>query len=300
MKTDGEGTLWLHQSDIGHFMSCPEQFRVVNNILPGGVFEKTVEHRVETDAATIGTVFHSVIEHEILEGRFQRATDAVRWAKNAMGDLVFGYVTDGIEYRTESFGDDPTKALLTLAKLVEMWFASDERKYWLSLANDHPECIIVEWSFDVPFIQGRSGPYHTVRLAGTADILDTYNHRLVDWKTSSRRYERWEKQRWNVQPTVYTYAAAEVGLLDRHEEGYQFDYRVFNHKTNDPEPQAITVWRETGQWAWLVQMVSNMAAMIESNLPVYPVRDDTALCGPKWCPCWSSCKGMYVQHPEWK
>lgn len=298
MKTDGDGTLWLHQSDINHFMTCPEQFRVVNGIQPGGVFEKVPDHRVETDAATVGTVFHAVIEHEITEGRFQRAADAVRWAKNHMGDLVFGYVTDGVEYRTESFGADPTKALSALARLVETWFKSDERKYWLAIAADHPECIQIEWTFDVPFIQNRDGLYHTIRLAGTADVLDTYNHRLVDWKTSSRKYERWEKQRWAPQPTIYTYAAATEGLLERHENGYQFDYRVFNHKYNDPEPQKVTVWREAGQWGWMVQQVSNMVDMIESDLPVWPVRDDHALCGPKWCPIWDSCKGMFVSE-EW-
>ena len=299
MKTDGDGTLWLHQSDIGHFMTCPEQFRVVNGIQPGGVFDKSVDYRVETDAATIGTVFHSVIEHEITEGRFQRSSDAVRWAKSRMGDLVFEYITDGVEYRTESFGDDPTRALLTLSKLVERWFASEERKYWLALAKDHPDCIHVEWKFDVPFIENRDGMYHTVRLAGTADILDTYNHRLLDWKTSSQDYKRWEKQRWAPQPTVYTFAAAQQGLLDRHENGYQFDYRVFNHKVNDTEPQEVTVWRDQGQWSWMVQQVSNMVAQIESDLGVWPVRDDHALCGPRWCPIWSQCKGVFVAHPDW-
>lgn len=301
MKTDGEGTLWLHQSDIGHFMTCPDQFRVVNGIQPGGLFEKVPEFRVETDAATVGTVFHAVVEHEIGGNRFQRATDAVRWAKNEMGNRVLQYTVDGTEYRTESFGSNPTKALHILAKLVETWFASDERKYWLAIAKDHPDCIHLEWEFDVPFIQGREGHlYHTIRLGGTADVLDTYNHRLVDWKTTSRKYERWEKQRWAVQPTVYTYAAAQLGLLDRHGEGYQFDYRVFNHKYNDPEPQAVTVWRDQGQWSWLLEQVNKMVMMIESDLTEWPVRDDHALCSPKWCPIWDSCKGMYVTHPEWR
>jgi hypothetical protein len=299
VKTDDNGTLWLHQSDIGHFMSCPEQFRVVNGILPGGSFEKNISHRVETDAATIGTIFHSVIEHEIQEGRFQRVADAIKWAKTEMGHRVLGYMEAGTEYRTESFGDDPTRALGTLAKLVTMWFNSDERKYWLALSKDHPDCILVEYEFDVPFITGRNGLYKEIRLGGTPDIIDTYNHRIVDWKTSSRKYERWEKQRWAPQPTVYTFAVAELGLIQRHEKGYQFDYRVFNHKYNDPEPQCETVWRDTGQWAWMVQQVSNMVDMIESDLTVWPVRDDHALCSPKWCPIWDSCKGMYVTHPEW-
>ena len=301
MKVGGEDerTLYLHQSDIGHFLTCPDQYRVVNGIEPGGTFVKKVEHRVETDAATIGTVFHSTVEHELNGERFARADDAVRWARNTMAELVIEYMQNGVEYRTESFGDDPTRALATLEKLVRMWFAGNERKYWLALVADHPGCLTMEWEFDVPFIQNRDGMYHTIRLAGTADVLDTYNHRLVDWKTSSQTYQRWEKQRWAPQPTVYTFAAAQLGLLERHEQGYQFDYRVFNHKNNDPEPQAVTVWRDTGQWGWMVQQVSNMVAMIESDLEVWPVRDDHALCSPKWCPIWDQCKGVYVQHPSW-
>ena len=299
MKVTDDGDLVLHQSDIGHFMTCPEQFRVENGIVPGGVFEKNVDLRVETDAATIGTVFHATVEHELTGNRFQRVSDAERWAKQHMGNLVFEYMTNGTEYRTESFGDDPTKALATLAKLVNRWFYSQERKYWLALVADHPGSIEVEWSFTVPFIENRTGRYPNILLAGTADILDTYNHRLVDWKTSSRDYQRWEKQRWGIQPTVYTYAAAQQGLLDRHQEGYQFDFVVWNHKANTDEPQKVTVWRDAGQHAWLVQMVSNMVDMIESELAVWPLRDDHALCGPKWCGNWSNCKGMYVQHPDW-
>ena len=271
----------------------------MNNIQPGGSFEKIPDYRVETDAATVGTTFHAVVEHELTGNRFQRSADAVRWAKSYMGDLVFGYVTDGTEYRTESFGEDPTKALLKLAGMVEDWFVSEERKYWTAIVKDHPECVDIEWTFDVPFISGRDGLYQNIRLAGTADILDTYNHRLLDWKTSSRDYQRWEKQRWAVQPTVYTFAAASLDLLDRHEHGYQFDYRVWNHKSSLIEPQAVTVWRDQGQWSWLVQQVNHMVDMIESDLERWPLRDDHALCSPKWCPNWSGCKGMYVQHPEW-
>lgn len=294
------GILTLHQSDLKHFVTCPDQFRIVNGIQPGGDFEKPYGMRVETDAATLGTTMHAVIEHELTEARFQRADDAVRWAKNWMGDLVYGYIRSGTEYRTESFGENPKQALKALEGLVRRWFASDERQHWLALVKDHPGCVNVEYSFDVPFITNREGRYHSIRLAGQMDVLDTYHHRVVDWKTTGRKYERWEKQRWDLQSNVYTYAAAQQGKLERHEQGYQFDFIVFNHKYQDPEPQKVTVWRENGAWGWLTQQVSNMVAMIESDLTVWPVRDDHALCGPKWCPIWDQCKGTFVSHPDWK
>lgn len=299
MKLTNDGALVLHQSDISHFMTCPEQFRVANGITPGGDFEKNLDARVETDAATVGTVTHAVIEYELAHGKFPSLEDALRWGNNFMGQLIMQYMQDGYEYRTQSFGEDPAGAIAKLSKLIGLWYNSQERDYWLELTNDHPGCITSEWSFDVPFITGRKGRYENIRLAGTADILDTYNNRVVDWKTSSQTYQRWEKQRWAVQPTVYTYAAASLGLIESHKEGYRFDYRVFNHKKNDPEPQEVTVYRSSGQHGWLVQMVSNMVAMIESDLEAWPLRDDHALCGEKWCPIWSQCKGMYVTHPEW-
>jgi len=293
-------TLVVHQSDLKHFLTCPHQFKTVNGILPGGAFEKVPEHRVETDAATVGTVIHAVIEHELLGDRFQRADDAARWAKLHMAELVIGYMQDGTEYRTESFGENGKKAVETVEKLARRWFASQERQHWLAIVKDHPGCINVEFDFDVPFLTNRAGKYTDVRLAGQMDLLDTYHHRVVDWKTASRRYERWEKQRWDVQSNVYTYAGAQLGMLERHEKGYQFDFVVFNHKYDDPEPQRVTVWRENGSWGWLTETVSRMVHMIESDLETWPVRDDHALCGPKWCPVWDSCKGMYVSHPEWK
>lgn len=296
MKSE-ETTLWLHQSDIEGFRNCPDQFRIVNGILPGGDFEKVPELRVETDAATVGTCFHAMVEEDIKCG-FKNLSQAQAWARDFMTNLIDGYGMNGTEYRNETFGADPTKALAALAGLTKMWWDCAERKFWKQL-GDQPGELELEWSFDVPFLENLSGRYKEVRLAGTADVLDRYNNRLIDWKTASRKYERWEKQRWAIQPTVYTYAAAHLGEIEPHGEGYKFEYRVFNRKyLNDP-PQEVTVWRSQGQWSWLVEVVTRMVKMIESDLAEWPVRDDHALCGEKWCPVWDQCKGSYMEHPTW-
>ena len=292
-------TLTLHQSDIKHFITCPDQFRRVNGILPGGNWDPGVDIRVETDAATLGTVFHKVLETDIVKP-FPSETDAVRFAKNVLGETIMEYTLSGVEYRTESFGGDPIKQLDTLAMLTERWYRSDERAHWVELYDHQPEHIQLEWKFKVPLLERPGKTFDTVLLAGTADVLDTYTNRLVDWKTSSRKYERWEKQRWDQQATIYTYAAAQEGLLQRGEEGYRFDFKVFNHRYNDPEPQTVEVWRDQGSWGWMIQQVSNMVTLIESDLEVWPLRDDHALCGPKWCPVWADCKGTFVSHPKWR
>ena len=295
---DGDDTtLILHQSDIKHFLTCPDQFRVTNGILPGGDFEKDPGLRVETDAATLGTTLHAVIEHDIAHG-FKSKAEAERWGKQYMGDLVFGYITDGTEYRCESFGDDPTKALDALCKLIDRWWAAPRRTKLKALYADG--WIKIEESFDVPFIHNRDGRYKQVRLAGTIDIVNSYDHMIEDHKTSSsdHGYKRWEKQRWDVQPTVYTYAAAENKWIDRHENGYLFEFSLYTYK-NGSAAMHIPVWRDTGQWGWLTQVVTNMVAMIESDLEHWPLRDDHALCGPKWCALWSTCKGAFVDE-EWR
>jgi hypothetical protein len=150
-------------------------------------------------------------------------------------------------------------------------------------------------SFDVPFIKNRQGRYTDIRLAGTMDVVDLYNHRLVDWKTSGRDKQPWEESRWNVQATVYTYAAAELGLLKPHDDGnFHFELIVFNHKNNEPEPQHVQVLRSENNWAWLVEVVSQMVTQIESDLPIWQMNDQHALCSPVWCPVWSDCKGKYI------
>lgn len=297
MKVNGD-VLTIHQSDIKHFIMCADQFRAANGILPGGDIDPSVDGRVETDAATLGTVFHTVVEADLHE-RFVSDDDVRAFAEKELSALIAHYWTEGVEYRTESFGEGD-KQLETLFKLTDRWFRSAERRGWQDLVAEEPDAIELEWSFDVPFMDRPDRKYAKVRLSGTADVLDRYNNRIVDWKTSSRKYERWEKQRWDVQPTVYTFAAATLGELQRGSEGYRFDFKVFNHRYNDDEPQTVEVWRDHGSWAWMVQQVEHMVTLIESDLERWPLRDDHALCSPKWCPVWADCKGQYVSHPSWR
>ena len=60
---------------------------------------------------------------------------------------------------------------------------------------------------------------------------------IVDWKTSTRPYERWEKERFAIQPLAYsTLVKAELGL-----DYYPpFTYVVmFRHTTDVLEPQVM-------------------------------------------------------------
>lgn len=287
----GDGTLVLHQSDISHYITCPEQFRLSNGI--GPLVDTSGETwRSESDAALIGSCIHAVIERELSKGPIKTLAAARTWARNWIGKEISYFMENEIDYRTETYGGDPDKTLRAVDLLVESWWFSTERDYWLHRERDS---YMVEAEFDVPFVtRPDTKIIKRVRLAGTSDIIDLQEHRVLDWKSASRSYQRWEKQRWAVQPTVYTFAAAEMNWIRPNSDGlYRFDFRVFE-RGKRTEAQEITVLRGPGQWAWLTKLVNNIADMMESDAAEWPLRDDHALCGPKWCPVWYQCKGAFV------
>jgi len=289
-----DGVMTLHQSDISQYMKCPEQFRLANGISPNATWNPPDGGRVESDAATVGTVLHGVIEQDLIYP-FDTLEKANSFGRQYLGSLITGYVEDGVEYRTESFGADPQVALRELGWLIESWYKSAERTYWL---ERDPKTFLIESFFDVPFVKRPGREICEVRLAGTPDLVDLQENRVVDWKSASRPYQRWEYQRWGIQPTAYTFAAADQGLIEPNGDGlYKFDYRIFI-KGKKLETQGITVLRGPGQWGWLTQVVNNIADLAESDATVWPLRDDGWWCGPRWCPIWTTCKGMFVDE-EW-
>ena len=292
-----DGVLTLHQSDISNYMKCPEQFRRANGILGGCETELVEGGRVESDAATVGTVLHHAIEQDI-DAPFKTVVSLQAEARNYFGQLIQSYMETETEYRTESFGD-ALNALKELDWLVESWYTSKERDYWV---HREPGSFLAETHFDVEFVtRASNNGISAVRLAGTPDIVDLQENRVLDWKSASRPYQRWEYQRWAVQPTAYTYAAASQGLIKPNADGnYQFDYRIFL-KGKKLDTQEMTIMRGPGQWAWLTMVVNNIADMCESNAEHWPLRDDGWWCGPRWCPFWSDCKGAFVDaENDWR
>jgi len=245
----------FRQSWIKDAMTCPERAR---RNLAG-----TLPHR-ETDAAAVGTAVHAGIEaylgtdksmtyREVLtvcEDTFQEieAHPSFVWAKyshrTAMG-LIDTFLANWWE-----IGDkfDPQALEYTFNKIIH---EDDER---------------------------------IIRVTGTIDLIDK-NLGLVDWKTSGRGpYEKWEYERWAIQPTVYTWAMLDDVTLDR---PVPFTYNVI-HKNG---VQEFTVWRDEPDWLFLKERLVGYAHLIEANLDVWPKHDNHALCSAKWCPAWGTCKG---------
>lgn len=300
-QSDGQRILKVHQSDINDFLMCPEQFRMTRGIRPHGRIDDEVidEHRTQGDAAEVGTVLHRVIEEEWNDGPFASLSRMLDSAQEWYEEAVAGYERDGIRFLRNSFETDRA-AIEQVVLLCGDWYNSDERKYWLARREQNPDSILTEYEFDMPFmgLDHVGHKFDAVHLGGTIDIVDLQENRLIDWKTGERveyRYKRWEKQRWANQPTVYTLAAAEAGFLSSKSMGYEFQFRVFQRGGNQGEPHKVTVWRNSGHWAWLSRQVAGMVKMIESDLEMWPVVDDHVLCSPKWCPVWGACKGGWVE-----
>ena len=253
MKIRDNGVV-LHQSDLKSH--CLEQLRL------GFVAEGP---RMETDAATVGTVLHSVIEHELRGSPFDNEGDAIQWGAEQYVQVLETYKDAGATYSMGTF-ENHTRALAALGWLVRSWYHSPER---FDLLYKEHDSLLSEWSFDLKFADvlvptgniKRKFQEVPVYLAGTADIV--YNNRVQDWKSASSEYKQWEYQRWGRQPDVYTWAAAKSGLIQPDKDGmYYFDFKVFVRRNEVRLPDTVTVKRSENHWAWLEVLVTRVVTLI--------------------------------------
>lgn len=281
MRLDSDG-LHLRQSEINDWLICPERFRFgLVNVDEGGI-------GFESDAALVGTAIHAAIEYEFTVGPQDRTTlDELALGRYAK--FAADYRSDGSVFFSENtYNGVDAKAFTDIVDLVGKWYESEIRAEYLQF-----EDVVSEWEFDVPFctIDGMK-----IWLTGTADLLIP-EVGLVDWKTAGREYQRWEKHRWAVQPTVYTYAAHHLGYFS--ETPIDFTFQVFP-RGRKGGVQTVSVWRDEGHWRWLERLINPMVRAIVGDAPVkwsgvWPMNDQHALCSEKWCPFWSGCKGQFMQ-----
>ena len=291
MRIDEAG-IHLHQSDLKNH--CLEKLRL-ETVASGP--------RVENDAATVGTALHKVIEYELLHGAYDDVTACQSQAANVYLMLLEEYQTEGRPYALSSFNTHD-RAIDLLVRLAEAWYRSAEREQLLA-ATTKP---LIEWNFDLPFCEvevkkfGKRAEIVPVYLAGTADII--LPDRVWDWKTSGSDYRRWEYQRWGRQPDVYTWAAAEAGLITPHPVTglHTFEFKVFIRGT-DPGMgcQTVTIDRSANNWSWLRESVSRLVNF-SYNMGLdreWPLDDQHVLCSPKWCTFFDMCKGKHVDGVSW-
>lgn len=153
----------------------------------------------------------------------------------------------------------------------------------------HLRPLEVEWAFNDLVIH--EDDERVIVISGTADLFDAVRG-FCDWKGASRPYVQWEKDRWGHQATVYTWAGLALGLLDPDRTEWPFTFFVFVNGAQ-VKLQEMTVMRHRGDHAWLRERVLDLSHLIEANLDVWPKQDNTALCSPKFCAAWDTCKGAH-------
>tara|TARA_R110000796_G_scaffold171696_3_gene288758 strand:+ start:65 stop:832 length:768 start_codon:yes stop_codon:yes gene_type:complete len=179
-----------------------------------------------------------------------------------------------------------------LAKLVVEWRHKYESVVDVARNNlfawheqVFPELMVptgVEQSFRIP-LDERDGV--RLVLTGTADWVQP--DLIIDWKNPSREYVPWEQQRWNLQASVYCFA---FGIP-------HFD----NVALVNGKVQVIHIERRDADVEALRDLCWSAAALIQSDLKVWPMRWAGWHCSPKWCPVWQAgeCRGKHLGPTPW-
>lgn len=236
--------------------------------------------KVENDAANVGTACHAGFEL-------------------ALGGLIDDGVAYALPTCIEAAQDELTELLLSpYWRFVKFKDEKDLRRF--------VEQVMTLWYYQVlptldpVAMEVRFGPYvlheddeRIIEVVGTIDYLDRAG--LKDWKTGSREWRAWEHERWDMQPTIYTWGAVQSGLVVPDENGtVPFEFIVLWRKSQQKvELKRITVQRHRGDWDWVKGKALNVALLIEAEIPSWPSNDNHALCSPTWCPAWEMCKGRH-------
>lgn len=262
---DGRLRLVASQSWVGTYLSCPEQARLeLVGQLP----------RTETDATAIGTAVHAGIESVLRDGlSHHQASEHALETYGGLHDLGINYVQVAKRATAEAH----------VQRCFDTWYEE--------LYPTLPDPMHVEWPFNLHL---GSDEYAEYWVKGTIDLIDD-NWEPWDWKNPGRAYEEWEVHRFKVQPTWYTFAAAQAATGDAWSvsEDWPFHYGIMI-KGSTAKLQTITTQRSQVHWHWAVHQLTQIGRMIAADLDRWPLLDQGWHCSEKWCAAWANCKGRFV------
>ncbi len=160
-----------------------------------------------------------------------------------------------------------------------------EAWYWEVLPN-----LEVPTSVEGPFrVLLDEDEERRIWLTGTMDWVQS--DRIIDWKNPSRPYARWEKQRWDNQSTVYSYAvASETGDWSPK----KFDLCMLCNGN----VHWVHITRDEADWAALRDKCRALADLVAAPLKVWPQAWNSWYCSPKWCTAWDTCRGQFYPKGE--
>lgn len=259
----------FHQSWLSTLFECPEQARLIH---------RDLYPRDQTEAAASGTAVHAAIQAVVVddasfEDALQRGVDtfrtleadeAFRWVKVTREQTAIKHIENG---------------------LLSWWT-------WELPRLGAPQ--LVEEPFRFTFYEDDE---REIVLAGTIDYVEASG--IKDWKLTGNRdkygKDGWKLKRWGVQPTVYSAALRHWGLYGP-DEVVPFEFVALSPQGH--KPQVLEAPRSLADVNWLRDQCITAAKQIEANLDEWVKRDQSALCSPKWCTAYATCKGAHVKDPS--
>jgi hypothetical protein len=249
----------IRQSWLNTLSNCPEWARQERL---GLVTQK------ESSDMLRGNLVHSAIEHV---GRLMIL------GEDPTFDLMLGVIDDQFEQTVDAvevWREDHVRVIEVARNNAFAWF--EEVRPLLD-----PIGVEEEFRFT---LDERDG----VRLVitGTTDWRNR-DGSIWDWKNPSRKYEPWEKKRWDLQSHVYCAA---------------FGSTVFNLVALvNGAVQRIEIERTEAHTEALKDLCWSAAELLQSDLKVWPKRWGWWGCSPKWCPVWQAgeCRGKHLGSDPW-
>lgn len=263
-----DNTIWLHQSDMGTLRMCPEQVRLQAT---GEYFE------ADSDSAYIGTLTHRFIELVVGMGKANG-----EWPSEVALNETLQLLQADLTGKWDSLWQHPhqikslDEALAYVEQACVNWWVNVRPEIDL---GDH---ILLEHPFDLHlgWVPNLTGKDSEVRLRGTIDFVNLTTATIKDWKTSKAAtgYNMWKLERYDIQSTVYSWAAHE--LFD---SNFTFEYHHMArgsdaHVMNSLTPTSSDFSRMKGEvmsWAATILRLG-----LDSPWPIGPM---DWWCSSRWC-----------------
>lgn len=261
--------LWHHtfrQSDLSEFRMCPEKLRTKPKDSPG------------TDATLIGTGTHTAVELW-LESEGSATLEDCQGVANAVLEAEW----DSIRMIQM---DSMEEARYNMLNSIDCFW---ERRAHFPFGGE------IEKPFALMHVY--RDQYRTISFTGTPDYYHAGMNMIFDWKTNAAKYHKsyWKTERYAVQPTMYCMA---MQLIGRPIPEFTF---VRFPKEAGGEMEMATVQRDENDFATLMHQSLNLATLIESDIPTWPMLPIDWWCSPKWCDTFRAgkCMGLYQSERSW-
>lgn len=267
MITNGSD-IYIRQSWLGDALMCLERGRQAI-VKP--------EWRSNSDSTILGTATHSAIEAVL------------------SGDATTAEMPDRLEHELGLLVAE-NEFKFTSMRTVEQMAEYGRAMCGSWIRDIMPEVTFgghIEHKFTTPITEVLG---HTIHITGTMDYAIP-GEGMWDWKTANRKYSQVEKQKQNIQASVYALAAVKTGLVSDTPVSFKFGVMT---RTAKSVGQIVEVQRTAAHLTWIETQIRNVvaSAIRMGTEEPWPQVDQHFLCSEAWCSYWSICKGAHISEAE--